>query len=199
MHHRKLLLKGRLSGVALGPRKEAPEPAPAPVMVPKEIAPAPLPALPAPPPVDTSMLRLLMEELNRLVERLRRQHRDASAEIAQAAVELGVAVAERVVHVEIQADRQRLDRIIRDALERMTPTTSVRVRGSADDLALLERQLAEHADLQPHRHLLAFHPEKGAGRGELKLDADEWFVEWDTQRSLAELRGALIDEVFADE
>lgn len=204
MHHRKLIFKGRLAGVALAPEAKAPmlpaaaAPEPAP---PKEVAPPPPPPPPAPPPpppVDTSVLRLLMENLKLIADSVRGQHRDMSVEIAQTAVELAVALAERVVQAEIAANRQRLDRIVSDALERMAPTAAILVRGNADDLALLERQLEEDVDLRQHRHLLSFHAEKDACRGELKLEADEWFVEWDTQRSLAELRESLSQEIFAD-
>jgi flagellar biosynthesis/type III secretory pathway protein FliH len=157
--------------------------------------PAPL----APDPADVLALRNMLADLGRVVEKLRTRERAAIDDVAQAAVELGIAVAERLVNGEIAADRQRLDRIVRDALERMTPARTLTVRGHADDLALLERQLTEQGELAASRSELTFRTEKACGRGQLKIEADEWFIEWDTQRSLTELRDRLLEETFANE
>ena len=49
-------------------------------------------------------------------------------------------------------------------------------------------KLAENADWQRYQQVLTFRQEKPLPRGQLEVEADEWFIEWDTQRSLAELR-----------
>ena len=151
------------------------------------------------PSTEVAALRAMLAELGRVVETLRVRQRDTIAGVTEAAVELGVALAERLVSTEIAANRQRLDRIVRDTLERMQPAQTIAVRGHADDIALLQQQLNDHAELQPHRTMLTFRPERDGRRGVLKVEADEWFVEWDTQRSLADLRDALLEETFADE
>ena len=46
---------------------------------------------------------------------------------------------------------------------------------------------------------LSFRPDKACERGQLKIEADEWFVDFDTQRSLTELRDRLLEETFANE
>ena len=159
------------------------------------IAPPP----PLPDPAELLALRKMLAELGRVTEKLRAHQRAKIDDMAQTAVELGVALAERLVNTAISADRQRLDRIVRDALERMQPAKTITVRGHADDLALLQRQLAEHAELTAFQSALTFRADKACARGQLKIEADEWFVEWDTQRSLTELRDRLLEETFAHE
>ena len=124
-----------------------------------------------------------------MVEKLRTQQRADIEKVAQTTVELGVALAERLVNAEIACDCQRLDRIVRDALERMQPGRAIVVRGHADDLALLQGQLAEHGEIGG---ALTFRAEKACERGQVKIEADEWFIEFDTQRSLTELRDRLL-------
>jgi flagellar biosynthesis/type III secretory pathway protein FliH len=130
---------------------------------------------------------------------LRTRERATIDDVAQTTVELSIALAERLVGAEIAADRQRLDLIVRDALERMQPTRTLTVWGHADDLAVMERQLAEHGELAEYRSALTFRAVKSGVRGVLKIEADDWFVQWDTQRSLTELRDRLLEETFANE
>lgn len=150
-------------------------------------------------PAEAQVLRRLLTELGSVVEKLRGRESAAIDSTAQATVELAVALAERLVSAEVAADRQRLDRVVRDALERMQPARSITVRGHVDDLALLQRQIAEKGELPTPQTALTFRAEKACERGQLKIEADEWFVEFDTQRSLMELRDRLLEETFANE
>ena len=81
----------------------------------------------------------------------------------------------------------------------MQPARTVGVHGHPLDLALLERLLTDHADLGRYRDMLTFRQDASCVRGQLRVDADDWFIEWDTARSLAEIRAALLDETFMDE
>src|SRR5207302_2851023 len=91
-------------------------------------------------------LQKLVAEWDRLVRQIQTRERRVLAEAAQMSVELGTAIAERLIGSEIAANRQRLDRIVLGALERMQAARSIVMRGHPDDLALLTRQLAEHVD-----------------------------------------------------
>ncbi len=180
MHQTTVVLQARLAGIAQSPRQAVPLPS----------VPPPA-AVPAPPALlDASALREFASTWARLLQDFDARLGQARGELAQRSVELGVAVAERLIGAEIAADRQRLERIVLAALERMPTARFVIVRGHPEDLALLTRLCADHADLQRYRDLMTFRPEETLQRGQLKLEADEWFVDWDTHRCLAELRGA---------
>ena len=148
--------------------------------------------------LDMQALRNDLSELARRAKDIHAQEKTAAADMAQMSVELGVAIAERLLGVEIAADRQRLDRIVAGVLEKMPATRSVLVRGHPKDLTLLQVQLAEHTDWASYRELLRFRPDETCARGRFKIESDDWFMEWDTQRCLTEMRTALLEEIFAE-
>ena len=189
MHHHKVILQARLAGVSRNVAS---------VLLAKA-EPPPMQPSPSQPPIETASLRTVLTELTRLTDDIKSQERHALGEVAQMSVELAAIIAERLVGTAIAANRQRLDRIVLSALERMQSARSVAVRGHTDDLALLERLMAEHADLQSYSDILTFRHDEGCERGQLKLEAEDWFIEWDTPRCLAEMRAALLEETFMDE
>jgi flagellar biosynthesis/type III secretory pathway protein FliH len=148
---------------------------------------------------DAKALRTLVAELTSLIQQTRARDRQALDEVARLSVELGTALAERLLNVEIAANRQRLDRIVATALERMQTSRTIAVRGHPADLALLERQMAEQPDLARYRGVLTLRREETLQRGQIKLEADELFIAWDTPRCLAELRAALLEETYMDD
>lgn len=198
MHRQKIIVGGNLTGV-VQTANDRPHFAPPP---PSEVLPfarpaEPEPTAPPPPvvasnPAEIAAVRSMLAELGPILAKLRSREQATTEQIAQAAVELGVALAERLLATHIAQNRQRLDRIVRDAIDRMPRTDTVTIRGHADDLALLEKLLAE-GDAEP---AISFRAEPGCERGKVKIDANDWFVDFDTQRSLSDLRDRLLEEVF---
>ena len=138
---------------------------------------------------DFEAVSQLAAELARLVQRLGDGRKQVNRDVGQVAVELAIMVAERLLKSEIDADRQRLDRIVQEALARVTPTGPITLRANPADLALLHTQDAGFDSL-------IFQADEALTRGHLKLEAEDWFVEWSTSRSLADLREALLDETW---
>ena len=145
---------------------------------------------------DADAIRGMQQSLERLAETIRERTARQNAEISRTAVELGVALAERLLSTEIAADRQRIDRIVEASLQRMPASSAVTVRCHPRDLELLERPRENNAGERPP---LKLRPDSNLERGRLKLESDEWFVEWDTNRALAELRGVLLEEIVTEE
>jgi flagellar biosynthesis/type III secretory pathway protein FliH len=168
--------------VAAAPRAEPPEP-PAPPESIVELAPVAESA-------DALAMRALIVTLESLIEQTRMQRRQTSGELARMAVELAVSLAERLIQSEIAADRQRLDRIVRQALLRLPNAKAITVRAHPDDVALLEMQRAAEGEG------LAFRADASCARGQLILENSDFFVEWDTVTCLAELRKVLLEESF---
>jgi flagellar biosynthesis/type III secretory pathway protein FliH len=205
VHRHKLTLKAHLAGVSTAPGRELPaSPAPAPAPSMTLPAPTPLAAVdPAPSQAsgqpESLALQQMMVDLARLVEQTRAHDRRVLDEVVRLSVELAVAIAERLLGTEIAANRQRLDAVVLGALERIQAGRTVAVHGHADDLALLQRQLAGHAEQDWLASALAYRPDDGCRRGQWKLQTDEWFMEWDTARCLAELRAALLEATLTDD
>jgi flagellar biosynthesis/type III secretory pathway protein FliH len=155
-------------------------------------------SLPAVDSAEQEALRALLAALAQLVEEFRGRRRQTAVEIAQTSVELAVALAERLVNTEITANRQRLDRIVRQALMRLPSARAIAVRAHPDDIALLEKQRVENDTWTTNQDVLTFRPDLGCARGQLTIDSGDFFVEWDTARCLAELRKVLLEETFTE-
>lgn len=153
-------------------------------------------ARPAPPTIPPALNELLAS-LTRTIAEVHGRRDAAQRAIESLSIELGVALAEHLLKREIAADRQRLDRIVAHALARVSARRSVTLRAHPDDIALLERQLAESADLAPNRELLTLQRDDTLVRGQLRCDADDCLVEWDTARALAELHALLLEDALA--
>src|SRR5437016_1643428 len=96
--------------------------------------PMPEPAPPPPPePKEAQALRDLLVALKRQADELKKRRSQTVSEIASMAVELSVGIAERLLHAEIAANRQRLDRIVLQALERMPAAAKLIVQAHPDD------------------------------------------------------------------
>lgn len=158
-------------------------------------------------PDHVHMLHDVLTALKRQIDELRSRRRQSLTDIAALSIELGVALTERMLHAEISANRQRLDRIVLQALDRLPVGSKATVRGHPDDLALLKQQLASPDDaaktdaLAPKVDLgndVTLQPDPTLGRGNIKLEADDFFVSWDTATCLKEFRAALLEETFKD-
>jgi flagellar biosynthesis/type III secretory pathway protein FliH len=197
MHRHKLTLTTRLAGISRAPGSEPHAACALATATPPGSSALAVPA--HQPLLDAQALRHLAAELTNVVQEMRARDRQALDEIARLSVEVGTALAERLLNTEIAANRQRLDRIVAMALERMPTSRSIAVHGHPDDLALLERQWAEHLDPTRYRDVLVLRPDEACQRGQIKLETDELFIAWNTQRCLAELRAALLEQTYMDD
>src|SRR5207237_6948160 len=117
----------------------------------------------------------ILAECARLAQDIQTRDSRVLGDIARMSVELAVAIAEPLVGAAITADQQRLDRIVLGVLDRMPPARAILVRGHSDDLALLEKQIPGHADMERFRGMLTFRSEPACSRGQWKVEAEEWF------------------------
>jgi flagellar biosynthesis/type III secretory pathway protein FliH len=91
-----------------------------------------------------------------------------------------------------------LDQIVLSSLERIQPARAILVKVNPLDLQLLQQQLAGNEAPDRFAERLSFQRDDACPRGRLKLETDELFLEWDTQRSLAEVRHALLEEIYTE-
>lgn len=190
MHRHLISLPRHLAGVARSAPPVSPAPAPEPMLAERALA--------APEAATTQALNGMLDSLASVIDSARQQRQGTIACLASQSVELGVAIAERLLGAAITLDRQRLDLIVLTSLERLPPTNTVALRGHPADIALLQRQLEENETLGRWRETFTFQQDETCVRGRLILETGDLFVEWDTQRSLAEMRGLLLDQIFTE-
>jgi len=188
MHRHTILLKERLRSVERAApsdvvplRRRVEEAPPAPVVEPDSVA-----------------IQSLHDAIADFAASLKTQRTALAADISQASVELAVQIAERLLGIEIAANRQRLDQIVLTSLERIQASRAIAIKANPLDLDLLQKQLGENAVPDRYSALLNFQRDDSCPRGRLKLETDELFIEWDTARSLAEIRGVLLEEIYSE-
>ncbi|HTU18366.1 MAG TPA: FliH/SctL family protein [Gemmataceae bacterium] len=166
----------------------------------------PLPPVPvaakAPPPPSPDPAAIQREEqqaiekslrqLRQAVEQLGTRYDAMAAEMRQAAVELAIAVAGRVVFDKLQAGDFPIEEMVRQATARLPAAPIVTVYLHPEDLALLQRRLSDK-ELSPlHGSQTRFEPDPSLRRGGCRAEAGEIHVLADLASHLAELRQQLL-------
>lgn len=183
-HVRAIPLPARLSAVALGAAVAPPAP--------PEPEPEPAPPPPEPVALDHERVQALLDRLSSVVADLADKQRTPLDEIQQAAVELGMAVAERLIYERIRAGEFGIEAIVQATLDRFPPQASVTVYLHPDDLALLQQRLGEAGDSFFGACRIERIADTAIPRGDCKAQAGELMVWSALRRSLAELREQLL-------
>lgn len=176
MHQHRLHLTKRLTGVKPASETSAHSPANA----------------------ESVVVADLLRSLTGALDGLAKRSQATRADIAELSVELGIAVAERLLASRIASDRQRLDRIVLAMLERVQSKQSIAIEANPADIAILKVQIQDSPEFASILDSCTFTANGALERGRLKLETNEMFVEWDTRRCLAEMRTLLLDEAFMD-
>lgn len=185
-HVRAIPLPAHLSAVALGaaPTPPAPEPPPA--------LPPPAPQQPDPIEVDRARVQVLLARLADTVEQLALRQQTPLDEIRQVAVELGMAVAARLIHTRIQADEHGIEAIVRATLDRLPPQQPAMLRLHPDDLALLQQRLGKECAEALGERRVELVADASLQRGDCKAQSGELAVWSELRRSLDDLRELLL-------
>jgi flagellar biosynthesis/type III secretory pathway protein FliH len=165
----------------------------------------PLPPLPVietppppshpPPPDPAAILREERQAIERTlvqmrhaVEQLGTRYDMMAADMRQAAVELALAVAGRLVFDKLQAGDFPIEEMVRRAAARLPTAPAVTVYLHPDDLALLRRRLDDQPLLPPPAPEVRIEADSSLRRGGCRAEAGEIHVLADLATSLAELR-----------
>ncbi|MEO2089224.1 MAG: FliH/SctL family protein [Gemmataceae bacterium] len=122
---------------------------------------------------------------------LRRQHADRLQEWQRAAVELGLAIAAKLLHERVTQDDYPVDEIVRQMAGRMVDDEVVTVRMNPTDLALLERRM-DGQPLFPDRDDPALVADPTLGRAECRIEGRALVLLSDLPRQLTQIRDDLI-------
>ncbi len=134
----------------------------------------------------------MLAELRGAAERLATRHDSLLAEMRQAAVELAVAVAGRLVFDKLQAGDFPIEEMVRQAVARLPAAPAMTVYLHPEDLALLRRRLADQPLLPAREPALRIEADATLKRGGCRAEAGEIHVLADLANQLAELRQHLL-------
>ncbi|HTU90983.1 MAG TPA: FliH/SctL family protein [Gemmataceae bacterium] len=162
----------------------------------------PLPPVlsPKPPPPDPAKrereerqaIEQVLEQLRKAADQLAKRYDTMLDEMRQAAIELAVAVAGRVVFDKLQAGEFPVEEMARQARARLPAAPSVTVYLHPDDLALLRRRLADKPLLPARETQLRIEADPSLRRGGCRAEAGEIHVLADLADQLTGLRQHLL-------
>ena len=157
----------------------------------------PFPTSPKPDPAqrereEQQAIEQILEQLRKTTHQLAVSFEATIDEMRQAAIELAIAVAGRVVFDKLQAGEFPIEEMVRQALARLPAAPTFTVYLHPDDLALLQRRLA-HAPLMPTRETqVRIEADASLRRGGCRTEAGEIHVLADLADQLAGLRQHLL-------
>lgn len=114
------------------------------------------------------------------------------AELRQAAIELAVAVAGRLLFDKLQGGEFPIEEMVRQAVARLPAAPSITVYLHPDDLKLLRQRLGDEQLLPASGPDVRLEADAALGRGGCRAEAGEIHVLADLAEQLAELRQHLL-------
>jgi flagellar biosynthesis/type III secretory pathway protein FliH len=143
---------------------------------------------------DNAVMTLL-ESLRTTFEELEQRRRQSLADMQQAAIELAVAIAARIVRTAIDRDQFQVAELAAELVSRLSARGPVVVSLHPADLALLERQLQGRpvpwgADVR-----VTVHADSTLERGSCRAAAPDLELLSDVQLHVADIREALLESM----
>jgi flagellar assembly protein FliH len=163
----------------------------------------PLPAPPKPPQTlweteigqqlaqDRQRIELALSRLADVLRALDERHRERLSEWQRAAIELGVAIAARLLHDRIEAGDMAIESVVREVVARLKPDEPVTVRLHPTDLTLLQKRLGD-VPLFHDRAGVRVIADPSLGRGDCRAEGKDTSVLSELSVQLATMRQQLL-------
>ncbi len=162
----------------------------------------PLPSVPiakAPPPdpareerEERQAIEQVLEHLRLAADQLAVRYEAMIEEMRQAAIELAIAVAGRVVFDKLQTDEFPIEEMVGQAVARLPAAPALSLYLHPDDLTLLQRRLAGKSLLASRETTVRIEADASLRRGGCRAEAGEIHVLADLADQLAGLRQHLL-------
>ncbi len=140
---------------------------------------------------DRAAIEAVLASVRGATADLQKQHADRLPEWQRAAVELGLAVASKLLHERVTQGDYPMEEIIRQMAGRMVDDEVVTVRMNPADLALLERRL-DGQPLFPDCDDPTLLADPTLGRAECRIEGRALVLLSDLPRQLSQIRDDLI-------
>ena len=144
--------------------------------------------------VDREAMHSAWKTLEMRIREVTEQNRLQLAELSQAAIEMAVLMAEKMVGQQIASGTYAVDQIVNEAVERMSAEERLTVRLHPEDLRLLETILGDvtPGDSQQHVTLRA---DASLVRGDCLVEAANHGLLSSVSKQLADMRSSLLESL----
>jgi flagellar assembly protein FliH len=122
---------------------------------------------------EREAIERILATLTEVAHNLETQQHQRLGEMQQAAVQLAIAVAGRLLQQTIDTGSFPVEALVRKVVERLGPKAPVNVFLHPDDLALLQRRLGENQPLFPDGSAVRVVAEATLKRGDCRAEAGE--------------------------
>jgi flagellar assembly protein FliH len=171
----------------------------------RTVAPA-APALPTPPgppqsgrevdpAPDWEIVKQLLTRLTESADHLQGQQRHTLDELRRLAVELGMAIARRLVHEKIAADEFGIETLVRSAIERLQTDQPVVIRLNPKDIELLEHKLSGEWNTLHASASVRVVPDAGLARGDCRAQTGDVGVWSNLEQQLRQIHEILLEGI----
>ncbi len=144
---------------------------------------------------DRETLERLLESISESVDDLEKRRQTSLTELQQAAVEIAIAVASRLVFQKILAEDFAVEELVAGIVGRLNTQSPVIVHLHPDDLAKLERHLAGRATPWPNPERLRLIADRTIAQGNCRAESDSHAVMSKIELQLSEIRQHLLENM----
>lgn len=137
----------------------------------------------------------LLESIAEAIHELEDRRQRSLDELQQLAVELGVAVASKLVYQSLQADEFAVEKLVEGLLAQLPMQRPIVVRLHPEDLALLHRRLKGKTAPWSDRGEVSLVAEPSLSRGDCRADAEEFGILSRMDFHLSEVRQQLLQNL----
>jgi flagellar biosynthesis/type III secretory pathway protein FliH len=141
---------------------------------------------------DRQAFQTSIEAVGDAIRGLQADQRGVADVVQSSAVELGVAIASRLLHQKIAANDFAVEEIVREVVKRLEMAESIVLRLHPDDLALLRRRLGDPPQLTDNGPEIAFVPDDTLQRGACHASAGDVSVASRLETQIADIRDHLL-------
>ena len=145
---------------------------------------------------DREAMLASWQTLTMRIQEIAEQNRLQLAELSQAAVELAVLMAEKMVGQQIENGHYAVDRIVQEAVGRLSAVEVLTVRLHPEDLRLLEAALGDEMPGKSHQQV-KLEADAALVRGDCLVEAEDQGLLAGVQTQLADMRAALLESLDA--
>jgi flagellar assembly protein FliH len=133
-------------------------------------------------------------ELQRAVGKANTQCASIVSEVREAAIELSLAIASKLVFQQLESGSFPIERLVSEVLGRLNTREPATIRLHPDDLAVLQKDNSFAPSLDPDGEVRLIADPK-LGRGDCKAVAGEITIVYELRRQIEEIRRELLSTV----
>jgi flagellar biosynthesis/type III secretory pathway protein FliH len=137
----------------------------------------------------------IVTELTQVTNALREKHKKDLGDLKRIAIEIGLAVAERLIYGSLEKGVFGIEKLVEEAVAKLGSPPEFNLYLHPEDIALLEKRLGEDRRLFTDGGGVHIVADAGLSRGSCRAEAGDVLVVSDLKSHLAEVRRHLLGEL----